>query len=67
MSKFEEGKKYVFSKEKMYKNLDIDKKDYEGTSIWFNIIDGMPVHIVNQQMGIIKCYQILPKWCKEVK
>lgn len=74
VEKFEKGKKYKFSKERLFSRmleleLDLDGemcKVWKSRGSWAQECDGKEVDVHHSYSGNIGFYMIAPEWCVEV-
>ena len=70
MMKFEDGKTYVFSREKFFKSKEGNKEYYESDPVvksWIDKCDGQRVTILSIFLGEVNGYYIIPNWCKKIR
>lgn len=69
MGRFEETKKYVFSREKFISWRGKKESDY--TCNWAKVCDGKAVDIANKVLGYCTAgvykFKVAPCWCVEVE
>lgn len=72
VERFEKGKRYKFSKERLFSRmleLDLDGEMgeiWKSRASWVHECDGKEVDIHHPYSGNIGLYMIAPKWCVEV-
>ena len=62
--KFEEGKSYIFSKERYIEASGIITKSNDRE--WYDRIDGLEVEIISDDTAKCEDFLILSSWCEEI-